>query len=100
MYLGKVIGTLVATRKNEGLKGIRLLIVQPLGHDLKPRGEPQIAADGTGTAGHGDIVFLVRAREASLALPEKWTPTDLAICGIVDMVELETRGRLKARGPG
>ena len=47
MELARVIGTLVATQKAEGLEGVKLLVVQPLDKNRQPVGEPEIAADGT-----------------------------------------------------
>lgn len=87
MYLGRVIGTCVATQKYEGLEGAKLLIVQPLGRGEKPTGRPQIACDTT-KAGPGDFVFLVGSREASQALDEAFVPVDAAIVGIVDDLHL------------
>ncbi len=83
MYLGRVIGTCVASRKYEGLEGVKLLVVQPLDRQRQPKGEPQIACD-TAKAGPDDLVFLVGAREASHALEEAFVPVDAAIVGIVD----------------
>jgi ethanolamine utilization protein EutN len=85
---GRVIGTVVATRKYEGLEGIKLLVVQPLDRELSPLGEPQVAADATAQAGHGHLVFMVASREAAQALPEVFVPVDLAITGIVDEVDV------------
>jgi ethanolamine utilization protein EutN len=85
MYLGKVIGTVVATRKYEGLEGSKLLIVQPLTHKLANAGAPHVAVD-TVRAGEGDLVYLVGAREAALALETWFVPVDAAIVGIVDDV--------------
>ena len=85
MYLGKVIGTVVATRKDEHLAGIRLLVVQPLDDQGQPNGEPHVAADTLG-AGRGERVFLVSSREAVEALPNVYGPVDAAIVGIVDRV--------------
>lgn len=89
MYLGRVIGTCVATRKCEGLEGIKLLVVQPLARDRSPSGEPQVAVD-VAQAGPGDFVFLVGAREASHALEESFVPVDAAVVGIVDDLHLES----------
>lgn len=89
MKFARVIGTLVATRKYEGLEGVKMLVVQPLDEDLKPLGRPQIAADGTAQAGPGELVFVVGSREAAQALPKVFVPVDLAITGIVDEVDWE-----------
>ena len=86
MYLGRVIGTVVATRQYEGLGGVKLLVVQPLDDQLKDRGEPHVAADATRQAGPKDIVTLVGSREAALAMDETFVPVDAAIVEIVDQV--------------
>ena len=89
MKFARVIGTVVATRKYEGLEGIKFLVVQPLDRDLNPQGQPTIAADATAQAGPGELVFMVASREGAQALPEVFVPVDLAITGIVDEVEFE-----------
>jgi microcompartment protein CcmK/EutM len=86
MYLGRVIGTVVATRRYQGLEGVKLLVVQPLTDQLVPSGEPQVAADATRQAGPRDVVTLVGSREAALALDETFVPVDAAIVEIVDQV--------------
>ncbi len=88
MQFARVIGTLVATRKTEGLEGVKFLIVQPLDKHRQPVGEPQVAADGTAQAGPGELVFTIGIREAALALPQTFVPVDLAIVGIVDEVDV------------
>lgn len=89
MQLARVIGTLVATRKYEGLEGVKFLVVQPLDKQQQPEGEPVIAADGTAQAGPGELVFIIASREAALALPTTFVPVDHAITGIVDDVNVE-----------
>jgi len=88
MQFARVIGTLVATQKAEGLEGVKFLIVQPLDKHRQPVGEPQVAADGTAQAGPGELVFVIASREAALALPKWFVPVDLAITGIVDEVDV------------
>jgi ethanolamine utilization protein EutN len=90
MYLGRVVGTVVATRKSPGLEGVRLLVVQPLNPDRTPRGNVQVAVDAV-QAGPDEVVFLVSSREASLALADSFVPVDAAIVGIVDSVDVEVR---------
>ena len=87
MYLGRVIGTVVAERKYEGLEGQKLLVVEPLDLRGKPTREPEVAVD-TVQAGRGDLVWLVASREAALALEPWFVPVDAAIVGIV--VDIQT----------
>lgn len=88
MQLARIIGTVVATRKYQGLEGVKFLIVQPLDKQRRPKGEPVIAADATAQAGHGELVFIIGIREAALALPTKFVPVDHAVVGIVDRVDV------------
>ena len=88
MQFARVIGTLVATQKAEGLEGVKFLVVQPLDKHRQPVGEPVIAADGTAQAGPGELVFIISSREAALALPEPFVPVDHAIVGIVDEADV------------
>ena len=88
MKFGRVIGTVVATRKYRDLEGIKFLVVQPLDRHRNPEGDPRIAADATGQAGPGHLVFMVASREGAQALPEVFVPVDLAITGIVDEVDV------------
>ncbi len=86
MKFAWVIGTLVSTRKAEGLEGVKFLIVQPLDERRLPAGEPYVAVDATRQAGLGELVFVVASREAALSLDESFVPVDAAIVGIVDDV--------------
>jgi ethanolamine utilization protein EutN len=83
MFLGRVIGTIVATKKYKGLEGVKLLMVQPVDKNQKPKGEPLVAIDVV-QAGYGELVYLVSGREASMALDKWFVPVDAAIVGIVD----------------
>jgi microcompartment protein CcmK/EutM len=83
MQLARVIGTVVATVKNESLEGRKLLIVQSLDADLQPQGQPLVALDAIG-AGTGELVFWCRGKEASFPFSREDTPTDCTIIGIVD----------------
>ena len=83
MQLARVIGTVVATMKNESLVGRKLLVVQSLNKDLKPQGKPLVAVDSVG-AGIGELVFWCRGKEASFPFKREDTPTDCTIIGIVD----------------
>ena len=83
MFLARVIGTVVATRKDPGLAGTKLLVIQPLRPDRAPSGRPLVAVDSVG-AGESEEVFYVRGREAALPFLPAEVPTDAAIVGIVD----------------
>ena len=96
MRLGRVIGTVVATRRSTGLEGVKLLVVQPLDEDRRPTGRPEIAADATAQAGPGELVFMVASREAAQALPDLFAAVDLAVTGLVDDVHVVEAAR---RGP-
>ncbi len=91
MFLGKVIGTVVASKKYQGLEGIKLLVVQPLNRNKKNVGEPIVAVD-TQQAGPGDTVFMEDGREASYTLPVQFVPVEAAVVGIVDQVHVDRAG--------
>ena len=57
MQLARVIGTVVATIKNDSLEGRKLLVVQTLDKDLEPAGQPMVAVDSVG-AGVGELDLL------------------------------------------
>ncbi len=88
MYLGRVIGTVVATVKYEGLEGYRLLVVEPTDDAGNASGDLHVAVDVT-QAGPGDRVLLVGSREAALALDMTFVPVDAAIVGIIDEVDVQ-----------
>jgi ethanolamine utilization protein EutN len=88
MQLGRVIGDVVATRKDETLVGITLLVVQPLTPEREPAGRTLVAADAVG-AGVGEIVFFVRGKEASFPFYPGQPPVDAGIVGIVDHWDVE-----------
>jgi microcompartment protein CcmK/EutM len=89
MQLARVIGTVVATRKDANLVGIKLLIVQPLTPGREPSGRPLVAVDAVG-AGVGEEVFFVRGKEASFPFSPVEVPVDAGIVGIVDHWTVES----------
>ena len=90
MQIGRVIGDVVATRKQPGFDGITLLVVQPLGPSREPQGRPIVAVDSVG-AGVGEDVFFVRGREASFPFHPTDVPADAGIVGILDYWTLGER---------
>jgi ethanolamine utilization protein EutN len=81
MYLGKVIGTVVCSVKDDGLAAKKLLIVQPL-----YGGGSVVAVDAVG-CGFGETVYVCRGKEASFAFKESEIPTEATIVAIVDEVQ-------------
>jgi len=90
MQLARVIGTVVATVKNDLLEGRKLLVIQPLDGRLRDAGNPMVALDSVG-AGSGEVVFWCRGKEASFPFMPAEVPTDCTIVGIVDSVFLDPR---------
>ncbi len=88
MDIGKVIGTVVATRKDPSLEGTRLLVVQPLDENHNPISEPLVAVDTLQDAGVGEIVYIVTGGDAVGVIPGKRMPVDVAIVGLVDSLTL------------
>lgn len=83
MQLARVVGEVVATRKDANLTSIPLLLIQPIDSDGNSVGKPIVATDSRG-AGPGEHVFFVRGKEASFPFNPGDTATDAAIIGIVD----------------
>ena len=83
MQLARVIGQVVATRKDPSFEGVKLLVVQPVGPDGSDAGRPIVAVDSVG-AGIGEHVFFVRGKEASFPFHPIEVPADAGIVGIVD----------------
>jgi ethanolamine utilization protein EutN len=86
MFLGRVIGKVVATHKDPALEGLRLLVLLPIDDSRAPAGDPLVAADVV-SAGQGETVYWVTAREAPCALPSGHGPVDAAIVGIADRID-------------
>ena len=84
MRLARVIGCVVATRKERRLVGAKLMLTQPVDQDGQPVGVARLAVDTVG-AGVGELVLLVlEGRAAGAALGRRAAPVDAAIVGIVD----------------
>lgn len=90
MILGRVVGNVVATHKNDRYEGGRLLLVEPIGLDGARTGAEFLALDSV-DAGAGDIVLVVRegwaASTAATGRPQ--AAIDTAIVGVVDRIDLE-----------
>ncbi len=88
MLLAKVVGTVVATRKDERLVSSKLLVARPIDPAGKPEGNYLVAVD-TVDAGVGETVLIVSGSSARMASGLKDTPVDAAIVGVVDHVEVK-----------
>lgn len=88
MLLAKIVGTVVATRKDERLVSSKLLIARPIDPTGKPEGNYLIAID-TVDAGFGETVLIVSGSSARMASGLKDCPVDAAIIGIVDQVDVK-----------
>ena len=87
MQLGQVVGTVVSTQKHRKFEGSKLLLVQPLTLDGKPRGNALLAVDGVGAGVHERVLVVLEGRAAGEAIGQKGAPVDAAIVGIVDHVD-------------
>jgi ethanolamine utilization protein EutN len=87
LIVGEVVGTLVASRKEERLEGLKFMIVKLVSMDLKPTGQFLVCADAVG-AGTGELVLCAQGSSARLTDKTKENPIDAVICGIVDTIEL------------
>lgn len=88
MQLGEVVGTVVATRKEPKLVGLKFLVVKNVDADLRPLGSYAIAVDTVG-AGLGDVVLHVAGSSARMTEPTHERPVDACIMAIVDAVEID-----------
>jgi microcompartment protein CcmK/EutM len=87
VILGRVVGTVVATRKDERLLSAKLLVVRPVSPDGQLEGSALVAID-TVDAGTGETVLVVSGSSARMADGLGQAPVDAAIVGIVDTVSM------------
>ena len=87
MLLAKIVGTVVATRKDPRLVSSKLLIARPMDPRGKLEGSYLVAID-TVDAGVGETVLIVSGSSARMAAGLKDCPVDAAVVGIIDTVEL------------
>ncbi|MCX7018009.1 MAG: EutN/CcmL family microcompartment protein [bacterium] len=90
MIMGRVVGTIVSTQKDEGMRGFKLLIVQNLDLNMKLTSSYVVAVDAVG-AGMNEVVIVVSGSSARLTDQTKNRPVDAAIICIVDTIEVEGR---------
>lgn len=87
MVLGIIIGTVVASQKDEKLVGGKLLVVQEMGVDGLPKERYAVAIDSVG-AGIGEVVLVAHGSSARLTEITKSKPVDSVIMAIVDSIEV------------
>ena len=90
MLMGRVVGTVVSTQKDEGMLGFKLLVVQTLDLRMELTGSYVIAVDSCG-AGMDEVVIVVQGSSARLTDSTKNKPLDAAIICIVDSVDVQGR---------
>jgi len=94
LILGKVIGTVWSTRKDENLVGAKFLIVQQLDVDYNPKDSTVIAVDSVG-AGVGEIVLVAQGSSARQTNFTKNKPVDAVIMAIVDKLDITMKEKIK-----
>jgi len=87
MFLARVEGNVVATRKHPSLDGWRLVICQPIGGDGHAEGSPQVAIDAHGAGMHQQVVISSDGAAARKAVGDEKSPVRWLIIGIVDEQE-------------
>lgn len=88
MFLGKVVGTVWATKKTANLEGVRFLIVHPYNLDKEPNTNIVVVADRLG-AGVGETVLCAYGKAARSAIGDQEMSIEAAVVGIVDEVDLD-----------
>jgi len=88
VLIAKVVGTVVATRKDDRLLNAKLLVSRPIDPSGKPEGSYLVAVD-TVDAGVGETVLIVSGSSARMAAGLKDCPVDAAIVGVIDRIDIE-----------
>ncbi len=88
MLLGKVVGTLVSTRKDEKLEGLKFLVLQRVNIEGKAQDGYVVAADAVG-AGVGEVVMYASGSSARQTVMTDKRPCDAVVMGIVDTWEVD-----------
>jgi microcompartment protein CcmK/EutM len=92
MQLGKIVGTVVSTQKDEKLEGLKFHIVNFVDIGIKPTGGFVIAVDAVG-AGMGEVVLTAQGSSARQTTITKDKPVDTVIMAIVDVLEIHGEKR-------
>jgi microcompartment protein CcmK/EutM len=89
LIIAKVVGTVVATRKDERLVSTKLLVARPIDPTGKPDANYLVAVD-TVDAGVGETVLIVSGSSARMAAGLKDCPVDAAIIGVIDAIDVKS----------
>lgn len=89
MQIARVVGTVVATQKHRSFEGAKLLLVQPVTLDDRPKGPALLAVDSVGAGVHEKVLVVIEGRAAGEALGKKGAPVDAAVIGIIDRVDVQ-----------
>jgi len=87
MFIGRVVGSLWATRKTENTKGLKFLIIQPQNLNKAPNTDTVVVADALG-AGEGEMVMVAYGRAARMAIGNDDISIEAAVIGIIDEYEV------------
>jgi len=90
MFLGRVIGTVWSTKKDENLVGAKFLIVREISLDLKEKERFVVAVDSVG-AGEGEVVLVATGSSSRMTSFTKDKPVDAVIMGIVDKLDVSEK---------
>jgi len=96
LFLGRVIGTIWSTKKDEQLVGAKFLIVQELTLELKEKERFVVAVDSVG-AGEGEIVLVATGSSSRMTTFTKDKPVDAVIMAIVDKLDVAAREILQEK---
>lgn len=89
MFVGRVIGSVVATQKEPKYHGKKLLVVQPLSLEGTDEGDAVVAVDSVGAGAGETVLVVVEGRSTAMAMERKLAPANAAIVGIVDHIDWE-----------
>ncbi len=88
MFIGRVVGSLWATRKTVNTEGMKFLIIQPYNLEKEPNTDTVVVADILG-AGDGELVMVAYGRAARLAVGREDSSIEAAVIGIIDEYEVK-----------
>jgi len=99
MKLARVVGTVVATRKDPKLEGLSFFLLQDLDRDLKPKDSIVVAADSVG-CGVGEVVLYASGSSARQTIQTDNRPCDATVMAIIDAIDLDGGERVYDKAAG